>query len=172
MTPLLFAFLATIDPCSYLPEKDVRQIFEVHEMTPIRAVRADGCSYMWMGLPPSGPQLREALMSGKRVPARANESVSIHVEPTQHAVKELDARHERLEKGYKVDRDGRELEVKPQHLQWVPNLGEKAYWNVSLSQLVVARKDELFSFVVRKQLPPADLLNLATTVAQAALRKP
>ena len=171
MTPFLLAFLAAVDPCSYLPEKDVRQLFEIPETTPIRAVRADSCSYIWMGLPPSGPQLREALMAGKRLPPRANESLSLRIEPVPNAIKELDARFEKLTKGYTVERDGKELSVKPQQLEWVPNVGEKAFWNSSLSQLVVARKNELFSLVVKKQMKPADLLAAAATAAQAALRK-
>src|SRR6187402_1433586 len=104
MTLFLFALMAAADPCSYLPEQDVRQLFEIPETTPIRAVRADSCSYIWMGLPPTGPQLREALMSGKRLPPRANESLSLRIEPVAHAVKELDARFEKLSKGYTVDR--------------------------------------------------------------------
>ncbi|MBI2686049.1 MAG: hypothetical protein HYX27_07015 [Acidobacteria bacterium] len=173
MIPLLFAFLATPDPCSYLPEQEVRQVFEIHEMTPIRVVRADSCSYLWMGLPPTGQQLREALMAGRHVPPRANESLSIRIEPVAHAIKELDARFEKLLKGYSVDRDGQELKVKPQNLQWVPNVGEKAFWNDSLNQLVVARKNELVSFVVKKPgKPQADVMNLAITAAQAAMRKP
>jgi len=171
MTLFLFALMAAADPCSYLPEQDVRQLFEIPETTPIRAVRADSCSYIWMGLPPTGPQLREALMSGKRLPPRANESLSLRIEPVAHAVKELDARFEKLSKGYTVDRDGQQLTVRPQQLEWVPNVGEKAFWNASLNQLVFARKNELFSLVVKKQLKPSDLLNVATTAAQAALRK-
>jgi len=169
---LLLLALAAIDPCSYLPEKDLRQIFEIPELTPVRTVRSDSCSYLWMGLPPTGPQLREALMSGKRVPPRANESFSMRVEPVAGAVKELDARFEKLTKGYTVDRDGQVLTVKPQKLSWVPNVGDKAFWNESLSQLVVARKNELMSFVIRKKMSPADLINLASTAAQAALRRP
>jgi hypothetical protein len=88
-----------------------------------------------------------------------------------NAIKELDARFEKLTKGYTVDRDGQQLTVRPQKLSWVPNVGEKAFWNESLSQLVVARKNELFSFVVKKQMKPTDLVNVATTAAQAALRK-
>ncbi len=171
MTPLLFFFLATTDPCSYLPEPELRQVLEIPESTPIRAVRADSCGYIWMGLPPTGPQLREALRSGRRLPARANESFSIRIEPMPNAIKELDARFEKLTKGYTVDRDGQQLTVRPQKLSWVPNVGEKAFWNESLSQLVVARKNELFSFVVKKQMKPTDLVNVATTAAQAALRK-
>ncbi len=171
MTPLLFALIAAIDPCSYLPEKDVRQLFEIPEMSPIRTVRADSCSYLWMGVPPSGPQLREALMAGRHVPPRANESLSLRIEPVANAVKELDARFEKLSKGYTVERDGQELKVRPQELRWVPNVGEKAFWNASLNQLVVARKNELFSLVVKKNLPPAELINVATTAAQAALRR-
>ncbi|MFN0102688.1 MAG: hypothetical protein ACKV2U_11430 [Bryobacteraceae bacterium] len=170
-TPLLFAFLSAVDPCEYLPEKDVRQVFEIPEMTPIRIVRSDSCNYLWMGLPPTGPQLREALMAGKRVPPRANESLSLRIEAVVNAVKELDARFEKLSKGYTVERDGQQLTVRPQQLEWVPNVGEKAYWNLSLNQLVVARKNELFSLVVKKQLKPAELLGVATTAAQAALRK-
>ena len=97
---------------------------------------------------------------------------------TQHAIPYLEAAsiykdvlHEKLAKGYTVDRDGRQLTVKPQQLEWVPNVGEKAFWNASLNQLVVARKNELFSLVVKKQLKSADLANLAATAAQAALRK-
>jgi len=171
MTPLFLAFLAAIDPCAYLPEQDVRQLFEIPESTPLRAVRADSCSYIWMGLPPTGPQLREALMAGKRLPPRANESISLRIEPVTNAVKELDARFDKLAKGYSVDRDGQELKVKPQQLEWVANVGEKAFWNASLSQLVVARKNELFSLVVRKNLKPAELVNAAATAAQSALRK-
>ena len=171
MTLFLFALMAAADPCSYLPEQDVRQLFEIPETTPIRAVRADSCSYIWMGLPPTGPQLREALMSGKRLPPRANESLSLRIEPVANAVKELDARFEKLSKGYTVDRDGQQLTVRPQQLEWVPNVGEKAFWNSSLNQLVFARKNELFSLVVKKQMKPSDLLNVATTAAQAALRK-
>lgn len=171
MTLFLFALMAATDPCSYLPEQDVRQLFEIPEATPVRAVRADSCSYIWMGLPPTGPQLREALMSGKRLPPRANESLSLRIEPVGNAIKELDARFEKLSKGYTVDRDGQQLAVRPQQLEWVPNVGEKAFWNASLNQLVFARKNELFSLVVKKQLKPADLLNVATTAAQAALRR-
>ena len=170
-TAFLFAFLAAIDPCSYLPEQDVRQLFEIPETTPIRAVRADSCSYIWMGLPPSGPQLREALMAGKRLPPRANESLSLRIEPVTNAVKELDARFEKLTRGYTVERDGQRLAVRPQQLEWVPNVGEKAFWNASLNQLVVARGNELFSLVVKKQMKPADMVNAAATAAQAALRK-
>lgn len=171
ITPILFAFLAAADPCSYLPEQDLRQLFEIPELTPVRTVRADSCSYMWMGLPPTGPQLRDALMSGKRLPGRANESFSLRIEPVSNGVKELEIRFEKLSKGYSVERDGRELKVKPQQLEWVPNVGEKAFWNASLSQLVVARGNELFSFVLKKQLNPADLVSAATTAAQSALRK-
>lgn len=110
-------------------------------------------------------------MSGKRVPGRANESLSLRIELIPNAVKELEARFGKLSKGYQVERDGRELQVKPQQLEWVPNVGEKAFWNASLSQLVVARKNELFSLVIRKQLKPADLVNVAATAAQSALRK-
>jgi hypothetical protein len=171
MTLFLLAFMAAIDPCAYLPEQDVRQLFEIPETTPIRAVRADSCSYIWMGLPPTGPQLREALMSGKRLPPRANESLSLRMEAVTNAVKELEARFEKLAKGYTVERDGQQLQVRPQQLEWVPNVGEKAFWNASLNQLVVARKNELFSLVVKKQLKPAELLSVAVTAAQAALRK-
>jgi hypothetical protein len=171
MTPLFLAFLAAVDPCMLLPEKDVRQLFEIPEMTPIRAVRSDGCSYIWMGLPPTGPQLREALMSGKRLPPRANESLSLRIEPVNNGVKELDARFELLTKGYTVERDGHQLPVRPQKLEWVPNVGEKAFWNESLSQIVVARKNELISVVVKKQLPATVLVNAATTAAQAVLRR-
>lgn len=171
MTPLLFAFLAAVDPCSYLSEQDLRQIFEIPESTPVRVVRSDSCGYLWMGLPPTGAQLREALMSGRRIPPRSNDSLSLRIEPVPNAVKELEARYEKLSKGYTVDRDGQQLPVRPQKLEWVPNVGDKAYWNASLSQLVVARKNDLFSVVVKKQLKPADLLNAATTTIQAALRK-
>jgi len=171
--PVLFALMTVTDPCGYLPEQSLRQIFEIPEFTPVRTVRADSCSYLWMGVPPTGAQLREALMSGRRLPARANESVSLRIEPVGNALKELDARFELLTKGYTVDRDGQQLKVRPQALQWVPNVGEKAFWNASLSQLVVARKGELFSLVVKKQTrEPNDLINLAVTAAQAALRKP
>lgn len=171
MTPLFLAFLAAVDPCMLLPEKDVRQLFEIPDTTPIRAVRADSCSYIWMGLPPTGPQLREALMAGKRLPPRANESLSLRIEPVNNGVKELDARFELLTKGYIVERDGRQLPVRPQKLEWVPNVGEKAFWNESLSQIVVARKNELISVVVKKQLPATVLVNAAATAAQAVLRR-
>jgi len=171
MIPVLLALAAATDPCSYLPEPDVRQIFEVPDTTPIRAVRADSCSYLWMGLPPTGAQLREALMAGKKLPPRANESLSLRVEAVPSAIKELDARFEKLTKGYTVDRDGQQLTVKPQQLEWVPNVGEKAFWNASLNQLVAARKNELFSIVVKKLMAPSDLRNAAITAAQAALRK-
>lgn len=172
MTPLFLAFLAAIDPCAYLPERDVRQVFEIPDSTPIRTVRADSCSYIWMGVPPTGPQLRDALMAGRGVPPRANESVSLRVEPVTNAVKELDARFERLSRGYTVERDGQQLAVKPEKLEWIPNVGEKAFWNESLGQLVVARKNALFSFVVKKPVRlPSDLVNLAATAAQSALRK-
>lgn len=171
--PVLFALMTATDPCGYLPEQALRQIFEIPEFTPVRTVRADSCSYLWMGLPPSSAQLREALMSGRRLPARTNESVSLRIEPVGNALKELEARFELLSKGYTVDRDGQQLKVRPQTLKWVPNVGEKAFWNASLSQLVVARKGELFSLVVKTQTREAgDLMNLATTAAQAALRKP
>lgn len=170
MTPLLFAFFAAIDPCAVLSEQDVRQIFEIPDSQPIRAVRADSCSYLWMGLPPTGPQLREALMSGKRLPPRANESLSFRIEPVSNAVKELAARYEKLTKGYSVEIDGHQRQVRPQNLEWVPNVGEKAYWNPELNQLVVARKGALLSVVVQKRLKPADLVNAATTAAQALLR--
>ena len=65
MNLLLFAFLAAADPCTYFTEQDLRQLFEIPPQTPVRIVRADSCGYLWMGLPPTGPQLREALMSGK-----------------------------------------------------------------------------------------------------------
>ena len=39
------------------------------------------------------------------------------------------------------------------------------------NQLVVARKNELVSVVVKKQLRPADMVNVATTAAQLGLRK-
>ena len=172
MTPVfLFALMAAADPCAYLPEQDVRQIFEIPEFTPIRTIRSDSCGYIWMGPPPTGPQLREALMAGKRLPPRANESLSLRIEAFPSAVKELDARYEKLTKGYTVERDGQQLTVRPQKLQWVPDVGEKAYWNASLSQLVVARKGDLFSVVIQKRLKPSDLVNAATTAAQAALRK-
>jgi hypothetical protein len=172
MTPLLlFSLLAAADPCAYLPEPDVRQILEIPEFTPIRTIRADSCAYIWMGPPPSAPQLREALMAGKRLPPRASESLNLRVEAFPSAIKELDARYEKLTKGYTVQRDGQQLTVRPQKLEWVSGVGEKAYWNVSLNQLVVARKGELFSFVIQKRLNPADLINAAATAAQAALRK-
>ena len=167
----LLALMAAADPCVYLPEQDVRQIFEIPELTPIRTVRADSCGYIWMGLPPTGPQLREALMAGKRLPPRANESLSLRIESFPSAIKELDARYEKLTKGYTVERDGQQLTVRPQKLEWVPDVGEKAYWNTSLSQLVVARKGDLLSVVVQKRMKPADLRNAAATAAQAALRK-
>lgn len=167
----LLAFPAALDPCSYLPEKDVRQLFEIPETTPIRVVRADSCNYIWMGLPPSGPQLREALMAGKRLPPRANESLSLRIEPVANAVGELDARFEKLTRGYTVERDGQQLTVRPQQLEWVPNVGEKAFWNASLNQLVAARGNQLFSLVVKKQMKPGDLMNAAATAAQAVLRK-
>lgn len=171
--PILFALMTVTDPCSYLPEQALRQVFEIPEFTPVRTLRADSCSYLWMGLPPTGAELREALMSGKHVPPRPNESVSLRIEPVTNAIRELDARFEMLTKGYTVERDGQQLKVRPQQLQWIPNVGEKAFWNASLSQLVVARKGELVSLVVKKQTrEPADLINLATTAAQAALRKP
>jgi hypothetical protein len=167
----LLALMAASDPCVYLPERDVRQIFEIPELTPIRTVRADSCGYIWMGPPPSGPQLREALMAGKRLPPRANESLSLRIETFPSAMKELDARYDKLTKGYTVERDGQQLTVRPQKLEWVPDVGEKAYWNASLSQLVVARKSDLLSVVVQKRMKPADLRNAAATAAQAALRK-
>ncbi len=171
ITPFLLALMAAADPCALLPEQDVRQLFEIPETTPIRALRADSCSYIWMGLPPTGPQLREALMSGKRLPPRANESLSLRIEPIPNAVKELDARFEKLTKGYTIERDGEQVAVRPQKLEWVANVGEKAYWIPGLSQLVVARKNQLFSLVVKKQMKPADLVNAATTAAQAVLRR-
>jgi hypothetical protein len=169
---LLFALASLTDACGYLPEQEVRQVFEIPATTPIRTLRADGCSYLWMGLPPTGPQLREALMSGKRLPPRANESLSVRIETVPSAVRELDARFELLSKGYTVERDGRQLPVRPQKLEWVPNVGDKAFWNASLSQLVVARGSQLFSFVVKKQIKPAELRDAAATAAQAALRRP
>lgn len=168
---LIFALLAAGDPCAILPEASVRQIFEIAEGTPVRVVRSDSCNYLWMGVPPTGPQLREALMSGRGVPPRTSESISIRIEPTPDAIKELDARYEKLSKGYTVERDGQQLAVKPQKLTWVHDVGDKAFWNESLQQLVVARKGELVSFVLRKLLPQNELINLATTAAQAALRK-
>lgn len=171
MIPVLFAVLAALDPCAYLPERDVRQLFEISDFTPIRAMRADSCTYLWMGPPPTGPQLREALMAGKRLPPRANESVSLRVEMVPDAVKEIDARFEKLTKGYTVERDGQRLAVRPEKLEWVPNVGDKAFWNQSLHQLLVARKHELISLVLNKKLRPAEMVNLASTAAQSALRK-
>ena len=54
MTPLLFA-LAGRRRSLHLPAgADVRQLFEIPDSTPVRAVRADSCTYVWMGLPPYG----------------------------------------------------------------------------------------------------------------------
>jgi hypothetical protein len=169
--PILLALLNATDPCAYLPEQDVRDIFAVPAGTPVRAVRSDSCSYLWMGVPPTAAQLREALMSGKRLPPRANESVTLRVEPFPNALKELESRYQLLTNGYTVERDGQPLQVRPQKLEWVPNVGEKAYWIPSLSQLVVARKGQLFSLVVKKQMAKADLINTAATAAQAILRR-
>ncbi len=171
MNLLLFALLAAADPCSYFSEKDVRELFEIPAQTPVRTVRADSCGYLWMGLPPTGQELREALMKGRHVPPRANESISFRIEPQPNAVKVLEARYELLSKGYTSDRDGQQLKVRPQKLEWVPNVGEKAFWNESLTQLVAARKNEIFSVVIRKQMRPSDMVNAATTILQTALRK-
>jgi hypothetical protein len=168
---LLLALAAAVDPCTFLPEQDVRQLFEIPDTTPVRTVRSDSCTYIWMGLPPSGPQLRAALKAGKRLPARANESVSLRVEAVGDAVKEIEARYAKLTKGYTVERNGQEIAVRPEKLEWVPNVGEKAFWNASLRQLLVARRHELFSVVVKKDLRPEDMVNLAATAAQSVLRK-
>ena len=71
-------------------------------------------------------------MDGKRLPPRANESVSLRIEPVANAVKELEVRFEQLTKGYTSERNGQQLTVQPQKLEWVPNVGEKAFWNESL----------------------------------------
>lgn len=161
-----------IDPCTVLPELDVRQIFEVPAATPVRQVRADSCTYMWMGLPPSTAELRDALRNGRKRPSRDSESVSLRIEPLAKPVAEIEARFEKLAKGYAVERDGEQRTVKPQRIAWVNGLGEKAYWNASLSQLVVARKDALISVVVKRVVAkPEDLANLAQTIAQSVLRK-
>lgn len=170
MFGLLFAL--AIDPCSLLPEPDVRQIFEVPAGTPVRQVRADSCTYMWMGLPPSTAELRDALRNGRKRPPRDNESVSLRVEPLAKPVAELETRFGKLEKGYAVERDGEQRSVKPQKIAWIGGLGEKAYWNASLNQLVVASKDALVSIVVKRTVSrPEDLANLARTIAQSVLRK-
>ena len=114
---LLFALASLTDACGYLPEQEVRQVFEIPSTTPICMLRADGCSYLWMGLPPTGPQLREALMSGKRLPPRANESLSIRIETVPSAVRELDARFDLLSKGSTVERAGRPLPRPPRPLR-------------------------------------------------------
>lgn len=170
MFGLLFAL--ALDPCTLLPEPDVRQIFEVPANTPVRQVRADSCTYMWMGLPPSTAELRAALRDGRKRPPRDNESVSLRVEPLAKPVAEIEARFDKLAKGYPVDRDGEQRVVKPQKIAWISGLGEKAYWNASLNQLVVARKDALISVVVKRVVSkPEDLANLAQTIAQSVLRK-
>ncbi|MBM3785934.1 MAG: hypothetical protein FJW30_16355 [Acidobacteria bacterium] len=162
----------SIDPCALLPEKDVREIFEIASNTPVRVVKSDSCTYVWLGPLPSLAELRLALRDGKKRPSRDNESVSLRIEPNPQALRELDARFEKLTKGFSVDRGGDVREVKPQTVEWVAGLGEKAYWNASLRQLVIARKDSLLSVVIqRPSLRPADLSNLARTVAQSALRK-
>lgn len=162
--------LAAADPCAVLPEAQVRQIFELLDGVPVRTVRADGCSYLWKGLPPTGPQLREALMSGKRVPPRPDESVSIRVETPADSRKELEARYSLLEKGYTVERDGRSLTVKPQQVARTPAVGDVAFWNGTLHQLVLVDGPELISIVVKKGLDDADLRRLAETAGQAAVR--
>jgi len=170
MFGLLFAL--ALDPCALLPELEVRQIFEVPANTPVRQVRADSCTYIWMGLPPSTAELRAALRSGRKRPSRDNESVSLRIEPLAKPLAEIETRFDKLAKGYNVDRDGEQRVVKPQQIAWVGGLGEKAYWNASLSQLVVARKDALISVVVKRVVSkPEDLAGLAQTIAQSVLRK-
>jgi hypothetical protein len=162
----------SLDACSLLPEKDVRQLFEISPNTPVRTVKSDSCTYVWLGPLPSTAELREALRNGRKRPARHSESVSLRVEPNAQPLREIEARFEKLSKGFQVERDGETREVKPQQVEWVAGLGEKAFWNASLRQLVIARKDTLLSVVVQRPASdPKGLANLAQTVAQSALRK-
>ena len=171
MFGLLFAL--ALDPCTLLPELDVRQIFEVPAATPVRQLRADSCTYVWMGLPPSTAELRDALRNGRKRPSRDSESVSLRIEPHTKPVAEIEARFAKLEKVYAVDRDGEQRAVKPQQIAWINGLCEKAYWNASLNQLVVARKDALVSVVVKRVVSkPEHLAGLAQTIAHSVLRKP
>jgi hypothetical protein len=168
----LLLLAAAVNPCSLLTEKEVREVLEVPATTPMRTAQADSCTYVWLGPPPSTEELRDALMRGKPRPARDPESVSLRIEKVRDSMQEMSERFEKLSKGYRVERDGRQLEVKPQQLEWVPNVGEKAYWNATLSQLVAARKGELVSLVLKKpNLRPADLANTAATIVQIVLRK-
>lgn len=169
---VLFALFAAADPCTYLPEAVVREIFELPVATPISTAKAHSCTYIWRGAQPSAAQLRDALIAGKQLPKRDSESVSLQVEEITNAAQTVQLRYATLSKGYTVDRDGRQLVVKPQKLEWVESFGERAYWNETLSQLVVARKNELLSVVVKKpSLRSADLKNLAETVMNSVLRK-
>jgi hypothetical protein len=163
---------AAADVCALLPEKAVRDIFAIPAATKVNMAQADSCTYAWWGAHPTERDLRDAYMANKPRPRRPGESVSVRLEPMAKAEAELGQRYGMLSKGYKLQRDGAELEVKPQKLEWVDGLPGRAFWNATLGQLVAVHKEGLISVQVRKgTLSAAALRDAAVTTAQFVLRK-
>lgn len=160
------------DVCSLLPEKAVREIFAIPAQTKVNMAQADSCTYAWLGAMPTEKELRDAYMANKPRPPRPGETVSVRLETHAKPDSELAQRFELLAKGYAVKRDGREMTVKPQKLEWVEGLPGRAFWNATLGQLVAAHKDGLISVQVKKAAwSAAAVRDAAVTTAQFVMRK-
>jgi hypothetical protein len=117
-------------PCAYFPEALVRETFAPLAQQKLVQDEKGACRWNVAG------------------PAVKRQGVSLNFQVRGVTAKTIDTLFNRMKNGVNQTVNGKQVVIAPKEVEWVPGVGDKAFWNHDLQQLAVSAKGVLFYVTV------------------------